>query len=141
MNKGERITSTYYIENVLNPLFQVLRDQRPKSGLTGLKLHHDNARPHVAKNVISYLETEGMKTIKHPPYSPDLAPCDFWLFDHLKRHLDDQPNEIALERAITEVLNKIPKEEYAKTFSKWLERMRLCIKNKGDYFEHLIKSD
>ncbi len=77
MNKGERITSTYNIGNVLNPLFQVLKDQRPKSGLTGLKLHHDNAKPHVAKNMISYLETEGMKTIKHTPYSI----AQTWLID------------------------------------------------------------
>jgi hypothetical protein len=33
----------------------------------------------------------------------------------------------------------IPKEEYEKTFQKWIERMELCIQNNGDYFEHLIK--
>jgi hypothetical protein len=33
----------------------------------------------------------------------------------------------------------IPKEEYKKTFQKWIERMELYIQNKGDYFEHLIK--
>jgi len=40
---------------------------------------------------------------------------------------------------ITEHLENIPKEEYLKTFQKYLERMQLCINNRGDYIEHLIK--
>ena len=85
----------------------------------------------------NFLEREGVRIIRHPPYSPDLAPCDFWLFDEIKRHLDDQPDEKALETAITRILEAIPKEEYAKTFKKWIDRMQQCINNKGDYFEHL----
>ena len=100
---------------------------------------HDNARPHVAKNVKAYLESEGMVTIDHPPYSPDLAPCDFWLFDKIKQSLTDHKSAISLKKQITEILGAIPKEEYLKTFQKYLERMQLCINNHGDYFEHLIK--
>ncbi len=40
---------------------------------------------------------------------------------------------------ITRIMRDIPKEEYKKTFEKWLKRMELCIKNDGHYFEHLIK--
>ena len=40
---------------------------------------------------------------------------------------------------IKEHLRIIPKEEYLKTFQKYLERMQLCINNRGDYIEHLIK--
>ena len=40
---------------------------------------------------------------------------------------------------IIEVVNSIPKVEYQKTFSKLLERMRLCIEAQVEYFEHLIK--
>ncbi len=76
--------------------------------------------------------------LPHPPYSPDLAPCDFWLNDYIKRHLQDQPDENSLFKAVTEVLNSIPEEEYRKTFKKLLKRYQLCIKNKGDYFEHLM---
>ncbi len=34
---------------------------------------------------------------------------------------------------------EIPKDEFEKTFNKWIERMCLCIEFKGDYFEHKIK--
>ena len=72
----------------------------------------------------------------HPPYSPDLSPCDFWLNDYIKRHLEDQEDEESLFKAVTKLLKSIPKEEYKKTFKKLLERMQLCIDHHGDYFEH-----
>ena len=34
-----------------------------------------------------FLENSGLKTLPHPPYSPDLAPCDFWLFSRIKDEL------------------------------------------------------
>ncbi|KAG5314411.1 MOS1T transposase, partial [Pseudoatta argentina] len=43
-------------------------------------LLHDNARPHVAKPVKTYLETLKWEVLPHPPYSPDIAPSDFPLF-------------------------------------------------------------
>ncbi|KAG5318760.1 MOS1T transposase, partial [Pseudoatta argentina] len=43
-------------------------------------LLYDNARPHVAKPVKTYLETLKWEVLPHPPYSPDIAPSDFHLF-------------------------------------------------------------
>ena len=42
-----------------------------------------NAKTQVAKIVKDYLNNEGKKLIGHPLYSPDLAPCDFWLYSEL----------------------------------------------------------
>jgi len=36
-------------------------------------------------NVHNFLQERGIKLIDHPPYSPDLTPSDFWLFDEIKR--------------------------------------------------------
>ncbi len=92
----------------------------------------------IAKAVVSYLDEVGLKLIRHPPYSPDLAPCDFWLFDLLKRNLTSHTSRKELHGQITDVLEKIPEKEYLGALNKWLERMQLCINNKGEYFEHLI---
>jgi histone-lysine N-methyltransferase SETMAR len=48
-------------------------------------LHHNNARPHTADLVQSMIEKIGAEVLPHPPYSPDLAPCDFFLFPRLKK--------------------------------------------------------
>ena len=90
---------------------------------------HDGARPHITKSVTTYLNQIGITIIDHPTYSPDLAPSDFWLFDTIKQQLSDHTTVQSLKRQITSIVENIPKEEYLKTFKKWLERLDLCIKN------------
>ena len=51
-------------------------------------LLHDNARPHVAKVVKKYLETLKWNVLPHPPYSPDIAPSDYWLFRRMQQTTD-----------------------------------------------------
>lgn len=138
LESGKTISAKYYRDNCLKPALAKVREERPTSGSKNMKILHDNAKPHVAKIVKDYLSSEGLTIIDHPPYSPDLAPCDFWLFSRLKRDLDSHPDVESLKKQITEVLESIPKEEYLKTFQKYLERMQLCITNRGEYFEHLI---
>ncbi|KAG5318572.1 MOS1T transposase, partial [Pseudoatta argentina] len=53
-------------------------------------LLHDNARPHVAKPVKTYLETLKWEVLTHPLYSPDTAPSDFHLFRSMAHGLADR---------------------------------------------------
>ena len=46
--------------------------------------HQDNVPVHNSILVTDYLTKLGIKTVPQPPSSPDLAPCDFWLFPKLK---------------------------------------------------------
>ena len=46
--------------------------------------HQDNALVHNSILVSEYLTKMGIKTLPQPPYSPDLAPCDFYLFPKLR---------------------------------------------------------
>jgi len=139
VEKGDTITGQYYVRNCLRPIIQEINKQRPITGTQNLKFLHDNARPHVTQTVTDCLNQAGITIIRHPPYSPDLAPSDFWLFDLIKKNLDDFTDVESQKKHITKLLRSIPKEEYKKTFDKWLERMQLCIDNHGHYFEHLIK--
>ena len=115
--------------------------RRPATRLKGIKLLHDNARPHKSKEVKETIASMGLEELEHPPYSPNLAPCDFWLFDGLKRHLAGLvfEEDVQIERAIRLYLRDIPQEEYKKTFFKWIERLKLVIEQKGDYFENLMQ--
>jgi len=57
------------------------------------------------------------KTVQ-PPYSPDLAPCDFFLFLRLKKVLIGHRFEATedIKRNSTKTLLDIPKEQFAKCF-------------------------
>ena len=66
----------------------------------------------------------GIKTVAHPPYSPDLAPCDFWLFPKLRGYRYETIEE--MKEAVTKVI-----EDLQKLF----ERYNKCIAAGGDNFE------
>ena len=61
---------------------------------------------------MNYLTEEDIIIMSHPPYSPDLASCDYWLNDDIKRNLIDQsPDEKSLTRVVvSKMMKKIPKE-------------------------------
>jgi len=50
-------------------------------------LHHDNALAHTALSIQEFLVEKNIPVLPHPPYSPDLALCDFCLFPKLKLKL------------------------------------------------------
>ena len=87
--------------------------QRKSSGRKGIKLLHGNARPHTHSDVINYLTQEGIIIMSHRSYSSDLALCDYWINDDIKRNLTDQPDEKTSARAVvSKVMKKIPKEKF-----------------------------
>ncbi|KAG5318098.1 MOS1T transposase, partial [Pseudoatta argentina] len=70
-------------------LSRALKEKRPQRH-DKVTLLHDNARPHVAKPVKTYLETLKWEVLPHPPYSPDIAPSDFHLFRSMAHGLADR---------------------------------------------------
>ena len=78
-----------------------------------------------------------IKTVPKPPYSPDPAPCDFWLFPKLKENLRGCRYETieAMKEAVTEIIDTLTQEDFHETFQKLLERYNKCISAGGDYFE------
>ena len=73
------MTSRHYTGTVLPTVAAAVQEQRPNVGTTRTLLIHDNAAPHKARATIQYVEGEMLHVLPHLPYSPDLAPCDFWL--------------------------------------------------------------
>ena len=53
-----------------------------------------------------------MNIVAHPPYSPDLAPCDCWLNDYIKRNLIDKANEKSSAPTVSKVVKNILGEEF-----------------------------
>ena len=75
----------------------------------------------------------GIKTVPRPPYSPDLAPSDFWLFPKLRGCRYDTIEE--MKEAVTKVIDTLTQEDFHGAFQKLLERYNKCIAAGGDYFE------
>ena len=89
--------------------------------------------------VKSFLASEKVKVLNHPPYSPDLSPCDFFLFPRLKKMLSGNKyiSRSSLGSAIYQCLQQIPKEDYLSAFCDCVKTLQKCISVKGEYFEGL----
>ena len=75
----------------------------------------------------------GIKTVPQPLYSPDLAPCDFWLFPKLRGCCYKTIEE--MKEAVTKVIKTLTQEDFHGTFQKSLERYNKNIATGGDNFE------
>ena len=75
----------------------------------------------------------GIKTVPQPLYSPDLAPCDFWLFPKLRVCRYETIEE--MKEAVTKVIDMLTQEDFHGVFEKLLERNNKYIAAGGDYFE------
>ena len=100
-------------------------------------LHHDNATADASLLIRSYLAKHQTSVVPHPPYSPDLAPADFFLFPKLKTTLKGrrfQTTEEIQENAIRE-LHAITESAFQEAFQQWKKWWERCIASRGDYFE------
>ena len=75
----------------------------------------------------------GTKTVPLPPYSPELAPCDFWLFPNLRGCHYETIEE--MKEAVTKVIDTLTQEDFHGVFQKLLEQYNKCIAAGGNYFE------
>ena len=74
----------------------------------------------------------GIKIVPHRPYSPDIAPCDFWLFPRLRGCRYETIEE--MKEAVTNVINTLTQEDFHGAFQTLLERYKY-IAAAGDYFK------
>ncbi len=100
-------------------------------------LHMDNAPAHRGDTVHRTLDALEWRRLPHPPYSPDLSPCDFFLFPLLKKRLRGRDfwSVQLLELAIRTELGNITQMQWRHCFVDWVRRCRKCIAFNGSYFE------
>jgi len=97
-------------------------------------LHHDNAPAHASLLTRSYLAKHQTSAVPHPPYSPDIAPADFFLFPKIKTTLKGRRFQTTVEiqeNAIRE-LRAIRESAFQEAFQQWEKRWERCIASRGD---------
>ncbi len=102
-------------------------------------LHHDSALTHRADIVVIYLDRTNTKILPHPPYSPDLAPSDFFLFARMKKNMRGITfNSVeALKQWVDFKLGQIAQWEYAHALHEsWNRRIQACIDHEEHDFEN-----
>jgi hypothetical protein len=83
-----------------------------------LLLHQDNAPAHTSLKIKEFVTNNNMVTVSHPPYTPDLVPCDFAFFPNLKMKLKGQHFVMVsdIQRESQAVLDSIKANNFRGTF-------------------------
>jgi transposase len=124
--------------NVLRRLREDIQRKRPELWRAGnWMLHDDNAPSHRALLTREFLAHNSIITLPHPPYSPDLTPCEFFLFPKMKLQLKgrrfDRLEEI--QRESQNVLGTLQEQDFQHMFQQWQRHWNRCVNAQGDYFE------
>jgi histone-lysine N-methyltransferase SETMAR len=133
--QGQTINKKFYCE-VLRHLRENIR--RKRSDLWRAKnwiLHDDNAPCHRALLVCEFLANHNTLSLPHPPYSPDLAPADFFLFPKMQLKGRRFHSAADIQRESQKVMDSLTQNDFEAAFQQWQERCDRCIAAQGDYFE------
>lgn len=101
-------------------------------------LLHDNAPSHNAAIVKEFLAKKTVTVLHHPPYSPDLAPADYFLFPKLKSHLKGRHFEDVsdIQANVTHELKGVKPNEFHQGIQRLYDRAKRCIELQGTYVEN-----
>ena len=130
---GQTVNKEYYVE-VLREFRKRFRRKRPALFKSGQwHFHQDNAPVYNSILITDYLNKMDIKTVPQPPYSPDLAPCDFCLFLKLRdcRYVTIEE----MKEAVMKVIDMLTQEDFHGAFQTLLEWYNKCIAAGGDYFK------
>ena len=122
---------------MINHLTTVLKPSQVQLDTQGSCIvHYDNAPCHNSRICSEELIHTPFVRLPHPPYSPDIAVCDFYLFGKLKQSLQQVriSNREELEEEIDRIMKQISKEEWKRVFNEWLTRLRWIVENNGEYY-------
>jgi hypothetical protein len=78
--KGTKCNQDYFVDTVLPNLYSEKRRIARRKGLPSFSVYMDNSMCHTGAKTIEKLEKRHIARVLHPSYSPDLSPCDLWLF-------------------------------------------------------------
>jgi histone-lysine N-methyltransferase SETMAR len=124
--QGPKYNSQFVTETILPSLVARLSVRRLKLKATAANFHLNNAKPHNPRLSIEKLEEYGLISVPQPPYSPDLAPCDFFLFGYLKFQLEGKTffDEDSVKEEVRRILMEIPVNLLHSVMDEWIQRLR-----------------
>jgi histone-lysine N-methyltransferase SETMAR len=95
-------------------------------GGSKLVVHIGNTPAHNSRMTQNLCGHNPLKRLPHPPYSPDIYPSDFYLFEKAKSALigREVPDEIDLLTEVTETLSGMSDAELQRIFRSWIERVK-----------------
>jgi histone-lysine N-methyltransferase SETMAR len=134
--KNTVVNASYY-SDLLRQLRQKIIEKRRGKISRGIRLLHDNAPVHTAAISKATIQECGFMELDHPPYSPDLAPSDYFLFSKLKSELRGKKfnDDDEIKQAVNAHFEGKDSTYFYSGIEALVKRCEKCIQVKGDYIE------
>jgi hypothetical protein len=135
--QNQKMDAEYFAEHIMPSLVSICYPTGRSCRHRKAVVYFDNTPIHNSKVVTDKSDEPNLKRMPHPAYSPDLSPCDFFLFGYLKEKLIDKqhtpPEELFVE--VTSVISKFPSDLISRVFATWQGRVQKCWDMRWNYIE------
>jgi hypothetical protein len=135
LHKEQKYNQEHFVQNTLSSVLSEKKRFSHQKTAINFSVRMDNSICHNRHWVVDELCRLKILKTPHPSYSPDISPCDFWVFGKFKGKLKDchlqGPEEILI--VFQELVHYITFEEIQMEFESWRHRLRLIIDHDGEY--------
>jgi hypothetical protein len=123
--KGTKFNQDYFIQCIYPRLYREKTRISRKTDFPAFLVHMHNSMCHNGRKVSEKFAQRSIERAPHPPYSPDISPCDFWLFGILKHNMKDQEfqSQQAIFNTIAKIWDDFIFEDVQRVFQEWIERL------------------
>lgn len=137
--KGKTLTGQSYAKILEKLKAAYIKKRGQDRWDDGVFLLHDNAPCHTSKVVKQKLHDTGFIELYHPPYSPDLAPSDYFLFPKLKKYMRGRKysSDEQVKKSVISWLGHRGPAFYSRGIEALENRWKKCVKNKENYIEKM----
>jgi hypothetical protein len=131
---GTKFNQDYFIHGIFPGLYNEKRRISRKKGWPGFSVHMGNPMCHNGNKISEKLAKRSIERAPHPPYSPDISPCDFWLFGMLKHNMKDREfqSQQTILSAVANMWNDLTFADVQCVFQERMERLTWVVGNNGE---------
>ncbi|KAI6655674.1 Transposase [Oopsacas minuta] len=131
------INTEYYVQ-VLKKLREAIKSKMRDKLSSHVLLQHDNAPAHTSRRTLDEIQHLAFELLPYPPYSPDLAPSNYWLFSEMKRPLRGKrfSDFEHLRSAVNSWIQGTPEKFFTTGINKLPSKWKKSIEVKGEFIEN-----
>ena len=134
--KGCNMNSHYFCDTILEGTNKAVASFPEKSGMEGMMIHLDNCKVHNSRKTTERLDAFQVTRLPHPPYSPDISPCDFWFFGWSKNEMRGRrfhgPDDV--RKFLSDLWQNLDSSTLISVYNQWIKRLEQVIAMNGQYY-------
>jgi histone-lysine N-methyltransferase SETMAR len=133
---GQKMNSQYFCDVVLQETREALASISEKSGIEGMMIHLDDCKVHNSGRTTRQFQDFQVTRLPHPPYSPDISPCEFlffgWSKEQIRGHEFHGADEVT--SFLLNLWGNLDQNSIISVYRESIEKLQQVIRTNGEYY-------